>query len=188
MSNLAFISPLGARSPKEVRVSGITITEVTDTALASVACRLGHQKTFETVAREFFGVALPSPGNWSAGAEYSLIWTGPDQWFAEAPFESHEDISRIVKAGLGDIASVTEQTDGWARFDIVGANTVDMFERLCAVNTRQMKTGQATRTVIEHLGCFLICRETGSWFSVIAPRSSAASMLHALEGAARSVA
>lgn len=188
MHNLAAITPLGATSPKEVRVAGITITEITDTALASVTCRLGHQKTFETAARKFFGVALPSPGHWAAGADYSLIWTGPDQWFAEAPFVSYEDIARIVKAGLGDIASVTEQTDGWARFDIAGAHAVGMFERLCAVNTRQMKTGQATRTVIEHLGCFLVCRETGRRFSVIAPRSSAASMLHALEGAARSVA
>ncbi len=188
MHNLAAITPLGASSPKREQVGGITIAEVTDTALASVACRLGKQQPFGTAAKALFGIALPGPGHWAANAEYALIWTGPDQWLVEAPFATHEDIARLVKAGLGDTASVTEQTDGWARFDVEGPAAVDMFERLSAVNTRRMTAGEATRTAIEHLGCFLVCRETGSRFSVIGPRSAAASLQHALSAAARSIA
>lgn len=188
MHNLTAIMPMGGSSPRQDQVGNITITEVIDTALASVTCRLGKDKAFRTAAKRLFGGVMPEPGHWAPGSDYALIWTGPDQWFAEAPFATHEDIARIVKAALGDTASVTEQTDGWARFDVEGATVVDMFERLSAVSTRRMQGDQATRTSIEHLGCYLICREPGRRISIIGPRSSAGSIHHALITAAQSVA
>lgn len=186
--DLAALTPLGGTAPKSDRISAIHITEVMDRALASVTCRHGKSKTFATAAKKLFGVSLPMPGTSAHGDPWSLIWTGPDQWFAEAPFASHEDIARIVKAGLGDTASVTEQTDGWVRFDVEGETVVDLLERLCPVPSRKMKTGAATRTLLEHMGCFVICRAAGTHFSVIAPRSFAGSLHHALCAAARSIA
>jgi len=50
-----------------------------------------------------------------------------------------------------------------------------------------MAQGQVTRTRLEHLGCFLICRTKNSHFSVFGPRSSAGSLHHALTVAATSV-
>lgn len=188
MHDLAALTPLGGTAPKTDRIGAILITEVTDQALASVTCRHGKAKPFATAAKKLFGVTLPAPGMAAAGDPWTLIWTGPEQWFAEAPFTSHEDIARIAKAGLGDTASVTEQTDGWVRFDIEGSTVVDLLERLCPVPSRQMKTGAATRTVMEHMGCFVVCRTAGAHFSVIAPRSYAGSLHHALCGAARSIA
>ncbi len=92
-----------------------------------------------------------------------------------------------MKTALTDNASVTEQSDGWARFDVQGETAVDLFERLSAANTRRMDSGTATRTVIEHLGCYLICRRKGEHFSILGPRSSAASLHHALCAAAKSM-
>jgi sarcosine oxidase subunit gamma len=43
--------------------------------------------------------------------------------------------------------------------------------------------GSATRTVIEHLGCYLIRRSAGE-ATLYGPRSSARSLLHALDVAA----
>jgi sarcosine oxidase, subunit gamma len=186
--DLAAITPLGGSTPKTDQIGAIRITEVTDRALASVSCRPGKGQAFAEAAKALFGAALPGPGMSTTGDPYGLIWTGPDQWFAEAPFGSHEDIARIVKAGLGDTASVTEQTDGWVRFDVEGAPVVDMLERLCPVASRQMKTGAATRTVLEHMGCLVICRAEGARFSILAPRSYAGSLHHALAAAAHSIA
>jgi sarcosine oxidase, subunit gamma len=104
-----------------------------------------------------------------------------------APFASHEDISGLVKAAAGDTASVTEQTDGWVRFELEGPRVNEMFERLCAIDVRTMQGGQATRTVIEHLGAFVLCQTTGRAFSVLTMRSAAASMHHALVTAAKSL-
>lgn len=188
MHDLAALTPLGARAPRSDRIGDVAITEVIDRALASVSCRNGKAKAFETAAKTLFGIALPKPGQSAGGPVWTLIWTGPDQWFAEAPFGTHEDIAAIVKAALGNSASVTEQTDGWVRFDLEGPSVVDLLERLCPVPSRRMKTGEATRSMIEHIGSLVVCRAEGRHFSVIAPRSFAGSMHHALTAAARSIA
>lgn len=188
MHDLAALTPLGGATAETETIGAVQIAEITDRALASVTCRAGQAKPFAIAAKKLFGGAMPDPGHWTAGDPFGLIWTGPDQWFAEAPFASHEDIARLIKAGLGDTASVTEQTDGWVRFDVTGATVVDLLERLCPVPVRRMQTGAATRTLLEHMGCFVICRTTAQAFSLIAPRSFAGSLHHALTAAARSVA
>ncbi|WP_347312514.1 sarcosine oxidase subunit gamma [Defluviimonas sp. SAOS-178_SWC] len=187
MHDLAALTPLGGATPRTDRVGDITISEVTDRALASVSCRSGKAKAFATAAKKLFGAELPEPGHSAVGPTWTLIWTGTDQWFAEAPFATHEDIAAIAKAGLGDTASVTEQTDGWVRFDVEGPRVVDLLERLCPLPSRRMKTGDASRSMIEHMGSLVICRAEGRHFSVIAPRSFAGSMHHALLLAARSL-
>lgn len=188
MHDLAALTPLGGAQPRTDRVGDITITEVTDRALASVSRRNGKAAEFNAAAAGLFGTDLPGPGHWAAGTVWTLIWTAPDQWFAEAPFATHEDIAAITKQAFGDSASVTEQTDGWVRFDLEGPTVIDLLERLCPVPARSMPTGAATRSVIEHIGSFVICREAGRHFSVLAPRSFAGSMHHALAAAARSIA
>jgi sarcosine oxidase, subunit gamma len=86
---------------------------------------------------------------------------------------------------FNDAASLTEQTDGWVRFDVTGPNLPQLFERLCSYDLRAHTPGSATRTVIEHLGCYVVLRAT-DLVSVIGPRSSAHSLHHALITAAHS--
>ncbi len=187
MHSLAALTPLGGPLPKTEKIGTLTISEITNCALASVTLRRGKDQAFAVAAETLFATALPAPGVWQQAGVYGLIWTGPDQWFIEAPFASHEDIAQILKAGLGDSASVTEQTGGWVRFDVQGARVVDLLERLCPAPSRRMQTGAATRTLLEHMGCLVICRETAQHFSLLAPRSYAKSLAHALTAAARSI-
>ena len=187
MHSLAALTPLGSPLPKTEKIGTLKISEITDCALASVSLRRGKDNGFAVAAETLFATALPTPGAWRQAGVYGLIWMGPDQWFVEAPFDSHEDIAKILKAGLGDSASVTEQTDGWARFDVQGARVFDLLERLCPAPSRRMQSGSATRTLLEHIGCLLICRETAQHFTLLAPRSYAKSLLHALTAAARSI-
>jgi sarcosine oxidase subunit gamma len=162
----------------------VTITEVTDTALASLAARHGEALAVADIA-ETAGIPLPPPGKAAQGATYAAFWLSPEMWMIEAPFATHEDIVAILKPHFGEAASLTEQTDAWARYDVTGNDLPTMFERLCAFDLRSHGLGSATRTVIEHLGCYVVIR-TDNHLSVIGPRSSAASVFHALETAARS--
>ena len=95
------------------------------------------------------------------------------------------DIVAILKPAFGNAASITEQTDAWVRFDVSGNDLPSMFERLCAFDLRSHGTGSATRTVIDHLGCYIVIRGE-ALLSVIGPRSSARSLHHALVVAAQS--
>ena len=173
------LSPLSQNTAQTVIVGPVTITENTAIALASLATRRGRD-TDVAVAAKSLNIALPSPGHASENA----LWLAPDQWMIEAPFATHEDIVAHLKPAFGDAASITEQTDAWVRFDLTGPNLHAMFELLCNLDTRAMQPGHATRTVIEHLGCYVMHRN--ECFTIIGPRSSAKSLHHALITAAKS--
>lgn len=178
--------PLGGDAQQIDTFDGLTITESAELALASLACRQLRAAQFASASQALFGMAMPGPGKVASAAFYGVIWTGPEQWIVEAPVATHGDIANILKAGLGDAASVSEQTDGWVRFIAHGPRLADVFERLCALDIRRMQTGEATRTLIEHLGCLVICRESQRQLHILGPRSAARSLHHALVSAARS--
>ena len=180
------ITQLGGDQPRKDSFQGLTLTERTDTALASLSARQGNPSGFQAAEKALFGFDLPAPARTASGGDYTAIWTGPDQWFIEASFATHEDIAPILKKGFGDTASITEQTDGWGGFDLEGPGVLSVFEILSNLDFGKLPSGGASRTVIEHLGCILVCREAGARYTVYGGRSSAASLHHALVTAAKS--
>lgn len=178
---------LGGHAPETHLIAGITIAENPALAMASLATRSGRDKEVAKAAKNLLGFDLPGPGGMAAAGDWAAFWTSPGQWMLTAPFASHEDIARIVKAAVADAGSVTEQTDGWVRFEVAGVQVLDVLERLCNADTRAMPAGQATRCQIEHLGTFLLCQRAREAFSLITLRSGAASMMHALVTAANSL-
>ncbi len=179
---------LGGTEPVSHVVASARITENPALAMASLAARHGREATLAASAAGLIGAPLPGPGGMAGEGHWAAFWTSPGQWMLTAPFASHEDIAAIVKAAVGADGSVTEQTDGWVRFEVEGAGVVAMLQRLCNVDVDAMQAGQATRSQIEHLGTFVLCHRARTAFSLITLRSGAASMLHALETAARAVA
>ncbi|MBN7785089.1 hypothetical protein JYP51_09170 [Ponticoccus gilvus] len=175
MHDLIAITPLGGHEPRRDHHHGQDLIEVTDVALASVAARLGQEAAAAALVAEVTGAEAPAPGR----ASSSAFWMGPDQWMVEAPFATQEDLAREIAGKASGVASVTEQTDAWCRFDLKGDRLGDVLERVCNADVRRFTGGEAIRTAIEHLGCFLVVRAPGH-FSVIGPRSSAGSLHHAL--------
>lgn len=176
------LTALGGHTPAELAVGPLTVTERFDVALASVAARRGRMADLAKAA-EKIGLPLPEAGRHAAGAPYSAFWVAPEMWFVEAPFATHEGIAAMLKGALGDAASVTEQTDAWVALDLAAPDLAPILERLSNVDLRAASDGFATRTVIEHLGCYLIRHGAGN-VRLYGPRSSAKSLIHAIEGAA----
>ncbi|MDA7599245.1 sarcosine oxidase subunit gamma [Alphaproteobacteria bacterium] len=186
MHNLKAMTALGSTTPQIDQFEGVKIVEIPDIALASIAMRNGKKAGFSRACKAATGVAPPPPGHFETAGDYTVFSSGLDQWMVEAPIATHEDLAAQLASMFNANASVTEQNDGWVRFDIAGALSVPMLERLCAVNSRAMKSGDVTRMAIEHLGCFVMCRQAAKKFTVLGPRSSAASLHHALINAAKS--
>ncbi|WP_284165759.1 sarcosine oxidase subunit gamma [Frigidibacter sp. SD6-1] len=178
------LTSLGHSDPVTREIGPYRIVERFDIALASIACRRGRDKDFSKAAKGM--VPLPDPAGSTQGAPYSSFWVAPDMWFVEAPFATNEDIAEELKRLFGDSASVTEQTDGWARFDLFAPDLAPLLERLCNVDFPHVEDGFASRTLVEHIGCYLIRRRQGE-VTLYGPRSSAKSLLHAIETAAASV-
>ncbi len=185
MHNLKAITALGGHEAQVDVIHGLTITECPDWAIASVAARTGKETQLATAFKKAMGAALPKPMKSTGKGGITTFWTGPNQYFVEAPIADNELLADRLAKALKQTASVTEQTDGWVRFDVQGAGCSDVFERLCILDTRSMKKGTVSRTSLEHSGCFILCR-THAYFSVYGPRSTAGSIHHALVTAAKS--
>lgn len=185
MHSLKAITALGGHEAQVDVIHGLTISECPDWALASVAARTGQEKPLAAAFKKSMGTALPKPAKSTGKDSITTFWTGPNQYFVEAPIAGNELLAGKLAKALKQTASVTEQTDGWVRFDMQGAGCSDVFERLCILDTRAMAKGTVSRTSLEHSGCFILCR-THAYFSVYGPRSTAASIHHALVTAAKS--
>ena len=180
MHDLTPITALGGNAPRTDTVGTVTLTEVPGIALASVAARRGHDDECAKTLKLLLGAAAPDPGKSISGAPYSALWTGPGQWMLSADFDAHEDIAAQVKGQLGNTASVTEQSDAWVCFDLAGARVFAVLELLCNINLTLFGAGDASRTSIHHLGCFVICIEPDKAVRIIGPRASAGSLHHAV--------
>lgn len=187
MAELKALTPLGGYEPRVDEFAGLIIREVTDRALASLAARLGSEADCAAATKGLLGADLPEPATWVAGGDFTAWWMGPDQWMIDADYAAHTLLAAELKSVVGGAGSVTEQTDGWCRFDLEGGACFDVLERLCQLDLRSGTAGDAQRTALEHVGCFLLCREPGLHYSLLGPRSSAGSLHHALITAAGSV-
>lgn len=185
MHDLAPLTALGASSARTDTIGPVTIAEAPDQALASVAARQGQETACLTALETLLGTPAPAIAHHARGAALSAFWMGPHVWMIEAPYGSHPDLASQVKTACADTASVTEQTGAWARFDLTGQDLPRLMERLCNLDMGKMLAGQARRSVIEHLGCYVIRHDT--CITIYGPRASAQSLHHALVTAARSV-
>ena len=183
---LTALTPLFAETPARRGIGAVTIAEVTDIALASLAERAGAA---EDLARRAAGagIPLPPPEGYARGETLAAFWIGPGAWMVEAPLETHDDIVARLAPAFGTSASLTDQTDGWARLRVTTGDPAALLERLCNIDPARLHPGTALRSTIEHMATFILTREPGQ-FDLLSPRSTATDFLHALENAAKAIA
>lgn len=179
------LTALGHDAPLTEALGPWTLTERFDVALASLALRRGREEEVRAKAAAA-GIPLPGAAASSEGAPYGAFWMTPEMWMIEAPFATHEDIRPILLGVFGDAASITEQTDAWVRFDLSGPDLPRLMERLSNFDLGPAPDGSATRTVVEHLGVYLVKRSERA-ITLYGPRSSARDLHHALAVAAVSL-
>jgi len=182
VASLTPTTALGGTIPFDETIGGNRIREISDAVMASLAMLKGKGAAFKKAAASRLG-ELPAPGGGHAGGanHSSTIWMGPDQYLVEGIGAA------TLATTFGTSAAITDQSDAWVRFDVTGGDVVAMLERLSGADTRRMQAGSATRTAIHHMHCVIICRAGGTDFTILGPRSSAASLHHALVAAAASL-
>jgi len=185
--DLAPLTALGATAPQCDTIGPVTITENPDRALVSVAARMGQDAACIKALTAILGTSAPDVAQFVQGPALGAFWTAQYCWMVDGPYDLDDpqtDLDSRLKAELGDMASVTDQSGAWVRFDVQGDGLDALFERLCNLDMARMTDGAARRTVIDHLGCFVL--RHGRGMTVYGPRSAAQSLHHALVTAARS--
>nr|WP_246734894.1 sarcosine oxidase subunit gamma [Chelativorans sp. ZYF759] len=175
------ITALGAAQPRLASFGALEIRENADLALASLALRFGTREPTP------FGLTLPRTGRWVAGEGVAALWTGPGQWMIEAQGRVELDFTAELKQ-VAPGCSVTEQTDGWVAFEIIsraGSMPLEsLLSKLVNIDPADLGPGRATRTGLDHMSCFVI-RRGAAHVALLAARSSAGSLWHSLETAAK---
>lgn len=187
MHDLTPITALGGTAPQVDTVAGVTLTENPGLALASVSARQGQEDACRAHLADLLESDAPAIGKCVLHDPEASFWMGPDQWMVGAPFDSHEDLAVQLKTRFGNTASITEQSDAWVTFDLRGDGIEAVMELCCNINIRAMQTGDAQRTSIHHLGCFVLRRDPASLLRILGPRASAGSLHHALLAAMKAV-
>ena len=178
------LSPLGFTTPRRDMVGTYAISEVTDRAMVSVTARKNCGAAVTTILTKILKQPAPKVGGYCAG-EIEAFWTGQSQWMLAAAFDEYEDIVASFSGTFKGKASLTEQSDGWCRFAITGPDLDRLCSLLCNIDMRGLTAAKARRTSIEHIGCFVL-RSANDNVQIIGPRSSAASLHHAISAAAKS--
>ena len=178
MHRLHSISPLWSKKPIRKEFGPYTIEEVNSNALASYSFRKGTERDAKKNVEQFMAGPLPDSMSSKFG-KISSFWIGPSQWLIEAPIDIYEDLASELTQISAGTASVTEQTDAWCRFALMGANLAAPLSLLCNVDVPSFKGGEVTRCQMDHMGCFLICRDLTN-ISILSPRSAAESLYHAI--------
>jgi sarcosine oxidase subunit gamma len=154
----------------------VTLSEVLPEAITSVAPYEGQGAAVSAALEKAARAAFPVPGRWTGG-ETRIVWTGPDQAMVLGP--------RVAPAG----AAVTDQSDAWAVMRLEGQGAEAVLARLVPVDVRRVHfpPGHAARTMLHHMTCTLM--RTGEHaFDIMVFRSMAATAVHHLEVAMKSVA
>lgn len=186
MHDLTPTTALGGMAPVATTIGCLTIAENDRLSLASVAARLGKAEACKDALKTLIG-DVPGPGRAQLYTPEMAFWIGPDQWMVTAQSDTHAVLADHVKELVGSTASVTEQTGAWVCFDVTGAGMMDLSERICAIPIRTMQAGDARRTLIHQLSCFVIRHDADDHIRIFGPRASAHSLHHTLVTAAQAV-
>jgi len=162
---------------------GVSLSEVTDHVLVSIAVPLGGATALHNIMLSKFGAGLPECGcsTVATDGEFRFLGMQQDQAFALLQFRDGH-AAREISEKLAETAYCTDQSDSWAMLQISGPRARMALERICPLDLHQdvFALGAVARTTMEHLAV-IILRTQQDGFLLMSPRSSAKSFLHALE-------
>lgn len=156
-----------------------TVEQRTGFGLATVMARKGVDATAIGAA---LGIVLVDGPSCSAGGELTLLGSGPGSWLAyvDAP---PADWEAGLRARLGPLASVSDQSGGYVMFRLAGAGARTILQRGAAIDfdPAAFAPGSVAITVIAHIGVIIRQVDAAPTYDVALFRSFADSFKHWLE-------
>ena len=161
----------------------VLVTERSELGLATVIARKGRAGALAARVKERLGVDLSAGPRRDTSGALSMMGTGRDTWLA-----THEQgTTPLLSAleNLGDLAAVSDQSDGYAVLRLTGPEVREALAKLVFIDLHPgaFSVGSVACTVAGHMGTTLWRLEDGSdgaIFELAVYRSFAGSFWHAL--------
>jgi len=177
------LTPRSALNGYDATFDGVTLREVLQLAIVSIAIPLGGEKKLQSALKKVFGIALPPVGKSIVASDEvtRILVMGRDQLFAVFPHDG-ADAQQVIAAKLGASAYSTDQSDVWVALEMSGPRARAALERICPIDLHPnaFVEGDVARTSMEHLGTIIV-RTGADTFLLLSASSSAQSFQHALE-------
>jgi heterotetrameric sarcosine oxidase gamma subunit len=102
-----------------------------------------------------FGLDLPPPGRWAAGAEVDAIWTQPGGWLLESEPAAPGALRARVAAATEGLGAAVDQSSGRSMVRFAGAPARSALATCCRLDLhpRAFGPGSAGMTRIAHVAC-----------------------------------
>ena len=170
--------------------SDLSIREITGKALVSVATPLGGDKKLFAAMDKSYGAKLPRVGASTHSKDGKVRFLGlqSEQMFVLFEYTGQAPVKHVAKK-LGNAAYYSDQSDSWVMVELAGSQCRAALARICPLDLHEESfvEGALGRTAMEHLGV-IIYRSGPDEFIILSPRSSAHSLLHAIETSALNIA
>ena len=169
--------------------AGVTVTDRTGLAIASVLVRRGREAQLADAVQARFGLALPMTPSRAVAGEVAFLWTGPGQWLAIAEPAAAGGFVGGLTTTLAGSASVADQSHGRGVLRLAGPRLRDVLAKGIAVDLhpRAFGPGRVAATYCAHLDVLLWQLDDVPTFEIAVARGFAGSFWHWLEASAAMV-
>ena len=168
---------------------GVVAIDRDGLGLATVLVRKGRAAALSQRARDLFDIELPKRPRHVTAGDVAFAGTGPEAWLAIRE-RGGNSFASFLRDSFGDVASVSDQSDGYAVLRLTGPKLRDTLAKLIPIDVhpRAFTQGDVASTVASHIGVTLWRLEDGRdglpVFEIAVFRSLAATFWHALSEAA----
>ncbi len=179
------VSPwTGLAEPRALAGAGVTVRPLPDLHLASVLARRGCHEALADRVMAIYQIDLPDRPRREARGAMAFVGAGPNAWLAVSEAGDSGWPAELVDV-LSGLASVCDQSDGYAALRLQGPRVVDLLAKglFLDLHLSAFPVGASAGASISHIGVTLWRREAAA-FDLLVARSYAGSFWHWLEDSA----
>lgn len=136
---------------------GVVVQDLDGLGIASVQARRGQAAALAARVQARFGVTLPDGPRRSEGDGVIFAGTGVGIWLAVSPEGWTNHLHVTLREALGDLAAITDQSDGYAMLRLGGPRLRDTLAKGVAIDPHPavFKIDDVAATSIAHIGATL---------------------------------
>lgn len=182
------LTPLRALSALDnfsEEIHGVSVSEVSDQAIVSMAIPPATNDSFNKAIKKNFTVERPAIGQFTQSNTDNARFLGlqQDQMFMLFDYTGDRAVTEIsTKINPNEqLAYLSDQSDSWVTLRVSGSNCLAALERICPLDIHPdtFPVGSVARTSMEHMATIIVHESAGSYL-LLSLRSFAHSFLHAV--------
>jgi heterotetrameric sarcosine oxidase gamma subunit len=149
-------APFGGLPIVSATGRGVIATDRDGLGIATVLVRKERATALSHCVRDLLDIDLPQGPRYVTAGDVAFAGTGPEAWLAMRE-RGGNSFAASLRDSLGNLASVADQSDGYAVLRLTGPKLLDTFAKIIPIDVhpRAFGPGEVASTVAAHIGVTL---------------------------------